>query len=670
MQEFEFLKPLVMIFGVSAIVVFILGKLKIPSIVGFLFAGVILGPHGFQLIKNVHEVEQLAEIGVILLMFTIGLEFSLKNLMMLRAAILGGGFLQSGLTAGVVVLLSYFFFGQELNKSVFYGFLIAMSSTAIVIKLLMDRAELNTPHGRTSVGILIFQDLCVVPFMLFTPILAGEGGGFSAVVLTMLKACVVVGGVLFLARWGVPHILHNVVKTKSRELFIITIMLLCISTAYLTYKLGLSLALGAFLAGIVMSDSEYATQAISDILPFKESFIGLFFISVGMLMNIGFMRDNLFTVAAVVLVVLVLKAVAANAASYAIGLSLRHSIQTGTYLSQVGEFSFILALAGKAYGLITEDIYQIFLSSSVITMILTPFIISASPTFSGWLTSKTVLKRLDRMHRKAGSQPSTKKKDHVIVVGFGVNGRNIARVLRESGIPYTILELNANTVKKMKKQGEPIYYGDGTSLELLHKLGINSAKILVIAISDAASTRMIVQLARKENPDIYIIVRTRYVAEVEDLVNFGANEVIPEEFETSIEIFSRVLHRYHIPKNVITGYIDNVRKDSYSILRTVELPKKHLDEHFEFLKDIETETFLIKEDFHVGGHSIKELHLRAETGVTIIAVQREDRIFQNPSPDFVLNSGDVILLIGKRKDINHAMEYLESDRFLVARYHR
>ena len=668
-MEVEFLKALVIIFGVSALVVFLLQRLKIPSIVGFLIAGVILGPHGFEFIRDVHKVEQLAEMGVILLMFTIGLEFSLKNLVMLRSQVIGGGMLQVSMTSGIVTLLSYFFFQQKINIAVFYGFLIALSSTAIVMKLLFDRGEINAPHGRMSLGVLIFQDLCVVPFMLFIPILSGSEGGFGDITFTIVKAFLVVGLVIFSARWAVPHILHEVVSTRSRELFVITIILLCLGTAFLTSKLGLSLALGAFLAGIVISESEYASQAISDILPFKESFTGLFFISVGMLMDIGFLAKNTVSVITVVCAILILKATTGILSSYISGQPVRASIQTGLYLSQIGEFSFVLAVAGKTVGLLTEYAYQLFLSSSVLTMLFTPFIISVSPSLSAWLVSKSPLKRLEQIKRGRESYPA-KKSDHVIIIGFGINGSNLARVLRESGIPYVVLEMNTNTVKKMKKKGEPIYYGDGTSVEILHKMGIHKAKVLVVAISDAAATRMIAQAARLENPALYIIVRTRYIAEVDDLIKLGANEVIPEEFETSIELFSRVLHHYHIPRNVIIGHIDNTRKDSYSVLRTVELPTKHLAERYEFLKDIETETYLIKEPSKVDGHTVKELHLRTETGTTIIAVQRGDKIHQNPPPDFTLKSGDILLLIGKKKDINSAMEYLESDRFIVARYHR
>lgn len=670
-MELEFLKALILIFGVSALIVFALGKLRIPSVVGFLIAGAILGPHGFQFIRDVHEVELLAEIGVILLMFTIGLEFSLKNLMMLRTQVLGGGSIQVALTVLAVAVMSFFCLNQNINAAVFDGFLVALSSTAIVIKLLMEKAEINSPHGRTSVGILLFQDLCVVPFMLLIPILVGNGGSIHDIAFTMLKSFAVLAVVLIAARWAVPFILHEIVKTRSRELFIITIILLCIGTAFFTSKLGLSLALGAFLAGIVISESEYASQALADIMPFKESFIGLFFISVGMLMDIGFLRENIVAVIGTVLSIIAIKTIISASASTMSGQPIRTSILSGLYLSQIGEFSFVLALAGKKAGLLEEFGYQIFLSASVITMLLTPFIIGISPRISEYLISVLPLRSFERIKRKKlREELLSKKSDHVIIIGFGVNGSNLAKVLKESGIPYVILEINANTVRKMKKRGEPIYYGDGTSAEILHKMGIHRAKVLVIAISDPAATRRIVQIARHENPHIYIIVRTRYVAEVDDLIKLGANEVIPEEFETSIEIFSRVLHHYHVPRNVITEHIDNVRKDSYSALRSFELPRKHLAERHEFLKDIDTETYLVKDGSNIIGHSIKELHLRAETGVTIIALQRGEEVHQNPSPDFVLKPGDVLLLIGKRKDINSAIDYLESDRFLVARYHR
>lgn len=670
MQEYTFLKLLVIIFGVSAIVVFILHRLKIPSLVGFLIAGILIGPHGLGLIKDVHDVELLAEIGVILLLFVIGIEFSLSTLLKMKKAVLGAGGVQVMLTILLTALAAHPLLA-DVNKSVFFGFLVALSSTAIVFKLLSEKGEVNSPHGWMMSGILIFQDLCVVPLMLITPAIGGDGVDMKELSLKMAKAAVFVGAVLLAARWIVPGLLHQIVRTRSRELFITTIILLCLGIALLSSRFGLSLALGAFLAGLIISESEYAHQATADILPFKDSFIGLFFVSVGMLMDVGYMMTNCLKIVLAVASIFGIKVITGMISAIIIGSPMRIALHTGLGLAQIGEFSFVLAVAGKAAGLITEDFYQVFLSASVVTMIITPFIFKAAPSLSGWMTSKMPFKRLFRGERITEGKPFPKKiEGHVIIIGFGLNGRNLARVLRLSEIPYVVLELNNETVRKMQKKGEPIYYGDAASIEVLDKLGIKTAKILVVAILDAAATRRIVSTARKENPALYIIVRTRYVSEVDELRELGANEVIPEEFETSIEIFSRVLHYFHVPRNLITSYIDNVRKDSYSVLRTVELPKKHLAERHEFLKGIETETYLIKEDSNVTGHSIKELHLRAETGVTIIAIQRGEKVYQNPQPDFVLNSGDIVLLIGKRKDINQAIEYLESDRFLVARYHR
>jgi len=658
----EFLKSLLIIFGISAIAIYILGRLKIPSIVGFLIAGVILGPYGLGLIKNVHEVEIFAEIGVILLMFTIGLEFSIKDLMVLRNQVFGAGLIQVVLTIVIVSMLSFLFLNHNINAALFDGFLIAPSSTAIVIKLLMDRAEINSPYGRTSVGISIFQDLCVVPFMLFIPILEGGSGRLGDILFTMFKAFLLLATVLLAARWAVPFVLHEIVKTRSRELFIITIIVLCIGTAFLTSALGLSLALGAFLAGIIISESEYASQATSDIMPLKDSFLGLFFISVGMLMNLQFFINNLFVVLSTVFLIVVAKSFITTSASLLIGQNFRTSLLAGFYLAQIGEFSFVLAIAGKKAGLLEDVNYQVFLSASVITMLLTPFIMASSPRISDFLSRKLSFITV-KLTNQETDDIREEKAEHVIIVGFGVNGKNLAKVLKSSGIPYQVLEMNPNTVKEMKKKGEPIYYGDGTSVELLHKMGINRAKILVVVISDPSATRRIVQIARQENPRLRIIVRTRFVTEVDDLIKLGATEVIPEEFETSIEIFSRVLHYYHTPRNIILEHINKIREDSYCALRTVELPTKSLMERLELLGKIDTETYLIKDASKIDGQTIKDLALRAETGATIIAVQRDDEIYQNPSPEFVLRKGDIILLIGKPHHINNAIAYLESEKF-------
>ncbi len=660
-MEFEFLKSLEVIFIASAAVILLLYKLKIPSLIGFIIAGVIIGPYGIGLIKDVHFIQILAEIGVILLLFTIGIEFSMAKLFKIKKAVLGGGGTQVILTILVSGIITYISIGN-INKSLFFGFLYALSSTAIVLKLLNERGEIDSPHGHTMVGILIFQDLCIVPLMLLVPVLSGDGIDYLDLASKMGKAALIILVVLLSARWIVPSLLHEVVRTKSRELFLTTIILLCLGIALLTARFGLSLALGAFLAGLIISESEYAHQAISDILPFKDSFMGLFFVSIGMLMDIRFMTENSIIIIEIVVIILIVKTITGTVSSIMIGSPLRPSIFTGLGLAQIGEFSFVLAVAGKTSGLISEEFYQIFLSASVVTMLLTPIMINTAPSISEWISTKTFLKRMFPGKRASESDVTHRKRhDHVIIIGFGLNGRNLAKVLREAEIPYVVLEMNSDTVREMKKKGEQIFYGDGTSQEILHKLGIERARLLVIAISDPVSTRRIVSIARKMNPQLYIIVRTRYLIEVDDLKSLGADEVIPEEFETSIEIFSRVLYKYNFPRNVILEMVEKVRSNSYTALRNVDVPKRHLFDKYEWLPEIEIDGYRIPEVSKLNEKSIKELQIRKKTGVTIIAIKRGKEVHVNPSPDFVLKSGDFILFTGDKKNIYNAVNYFREE---------
>jgi CPA2 family monovalent cation:H+ antiporter-2 len=656
-MELELLKSLVVLFGTSALVAFLLNRLEIPTIVGFLIAGVIIGPYGIGLVSDVHSVEVLAEIGVILLLFTIGIEFSVAKLVRMRRAVIGGGGTQVVLTIVVSAALAYLV-TRDVNRSVFTGFLIALSSTAIVLKLLSERGETDSPHGRMMVGILIFQDLCVVPLMLLIPALSGGGVKTLDVVIKMVEAAAVIAAALMTARWLVPVILHQVVHTRSRELFLTTILFFCIGTALLTSEIGLSLALGAFLAGLIISESEYAHQATSDILPFRDSFIGMFFVSVGMLMDTGYMSAHCFRIAAAVVFIFLLKVITGIISSAAAGGSPRVSVHTALGLAQVGEFSFVLAVAGRGSGLITGEFYQIFLSSSVITMIAAPFVLKAAPSLSAWITSRRLVAKMGaRRKRSVTEEFPRKKQGHVIIVGFGLNGRNLARVLKETGIPYVVLDINGDTVREMKKKGEPLYYGDATSTEILRKLGIEWARLLVVAISDPASTRRIVSVARHENAGLRIVVRTRYAAEVDDLKVLGADTVIPEEFETSIEIFSNVLQAYRFPNNVILEMVEKVRSGGYTALRNVDLPKRHLFDKCDWLPEIDVDGYRIPEESPLAGESISGLQVRKKTGATIIAVRRGANVHANPGPDFTFNAGDIILFTGERDAMESALTF-------------
>lgn len=658
MHELVFLKSLIILLGASAVVVFLLHRIRVPSIVGFLLAGILLGPHALGFIQNINTIQTFAEIGVILLLFTIGLEFSLSRFLKMRMEVFGIGGLYVLITVLLTALLSYHWL-QNLNTAIFMGFLVALSSTAIVMKLLSDKGELDSFHGRISVGILIFQDLCVVLFMLLVPVMSG-GGEASDLIFTFGKAIAIITIVLLSAKWIVPNLLHQIVHTKSRELFVITILILCFGIAFLTFEFGLSLALGAFLAGLVISESEYSHEATSAILPFRDSFNGLFFVSVGMLMNLSFFTGNLFPVLSLAGGIILLKSFSGFFSMYLMRRPLRTSMQSSLNLSQVGEFSFVLAVAGLNAGVISDDLYQGFLSASVLTMLLTPLIMQTSPFISGRLSSQRLLKRLENLKEKSDTKDFPKKRtDHVIIVGFGLNGKNLARVLREADIPYAVLELDIDTVRNMKKQGEPIYYGDGTKVEVLQKLGIRTARTLVVAISDPASCRKIVKLAKKQNPELSIIARTRYTAEVDDLLKLGADDVIPEEFETSIEIFSRVLTQYQIPRNVIFSYVDMIRKDGYQVFRQgIATTRKQLFEKCSFLSHFDIEPFIINADSPAVDKSIKDLSFRTKTGTTIIAVERDYQILAGVDPDFTFAVGDTVFITGNKEDIKKAETYL------------
>jgi len=378
-MEITLLYDIVIIFALSVAVLFLCHRLKIPSIVGFVFTGLLAGPYGLGLIKSIHEVNTLAEIGIVLLLFTIGLEFSFKSLLRIKKTVLLGGTLQVLLTflATFVIVRQ---FGLHIGQSIFTGFLVSLSSTAIVLKFFQERAEIDSPHGHTSLGILIFQDIIIVPMILVAPLIAGKTGNLTeSIMILLFKGIGIILFIIVCARWIVPWVLYQVVKTRSREIFLLSIVLICLAVAWLTSSAGLSLALGAFLAGLVISESEYSHQALGNTLPFRDVFISFFFVSIGMLLNIGFFVENLAIIIFVFLCVLFLKTLIAGLATILLGFPLRTAILVGFAVSQVGEFSFILSKTGLEYSLLNETVYQIFLSVSVLTMASTPFLMVFSP---------------------------------------------------------------------------------------------------------------------------------------------------------------------------------------------------------------------------------------------------------------------------------------------------
>ncbi|MFQ5988612.1 MAG: monovalent cation:proton antiporter-2 (CPA2) family protein [Candidatus Methylomirabilales bacterium] len=659
MEELAFLKDLVLVFGISTLVVYLFHRLRQPTIVGFLATGVLMGPYGLSLIADKHQVELLAEIGVVLLLFTIGLEFSISKLNQMRQMVLGGGTIQ---VLGTILLIGggTWLIGLPPAQAVFFGFLLALSSTAIVLKILMDRGEIDSPQGRFAVGILLFQDLCVVPLMLLTPLLSGKETASAVAILMVLgKVALTVTLIIFLSRLLVPRLLYEVVKIRSPEVFIISIILICLGTAWATSQIGLSLALGAFLAGMVIAESEYSHQVLANILPLRDSFISLFFISVGMLMDIRTLLNHPLEVAGTLAAILVGKTVVVAGSVLALGYPLRVAALVGFTLAQVGEFSFVLSRVGWEWDLITPQLNQYFLSASVISLLLTPFMIQISPKFAGRISRLRWVDRRFPGRRFEELKPEREEfRDHVIIVGYGPGGRNLSRVLKATEVPYCILELNGETVTRMRRLGEPIYYGDVSSQEILRHIGIQHARALVVAISDPASIRRAVRVARDLNSRLYIIARTRYMVEIDELYRLGADEVISEEFETSIELFARVLNRYHIPRTVIGEQVETIRQERYEMLRQLEGARLAQAELTRIFAQIEMETHLVQEDVFTTGKTIRDLHIRHRTGASVVAVIQNGRITANPGPEHRIAAGQVLVLVGSREEVEQALTLL------------
>ena len=660
-QPPSLLWELLVIFALSIAVVFLFQKLRLPVMVGFLATGVVFGPHGIGLIRKSDDVEVLAEIGVVLLLFTLGIEFSISRLARMRREMLVGGSLQVFGTA-LLAFLACLPFNLRWTESAVLGFLLAFSSTAIVLRVFAERGELITPSSQVSLGILIFQDLCVVPVMMLVPLLSDWGHVTPMKLLQVAGiSLLTVGAILLAARFAIPPFLRLVVGTRSREVFLIAVILVVLGTAFASSLAGLSLALGAFIAGLVVAESEYGLQVLSDVLPFRDSLNCLFFVSIGMLMDIRFVGHNVWAIGLLLLLVLAVKFMIVTPVVGFLGYPVRVATQTGVALAQVGEFSFIVALAARDYGLLSDDVYRTFLAVSVLSMIASPFLIRASGRAGSRLERIPDLKRF--FPARAGSSPEgeiySAEARPVLIVGYGLNGRNLARVLRRMEIPYRILDLNAEKVRSAAREGESIVYGDSTSREILRKIGIRSVRALVVAISDPAATQRTVQLARALAPGLPILVRTQYVTEIDELYALGADEVIPEEFEASVEVCNRILRRVGIPGNLIAKELRTIREERYGMFRGVDVRPAKMADLPQGVLEANVEIHTLLAGSWAVGRTLRELELRALTGASVIALMQDGDVQSSPDPDHPLRERDTMILIGSLDQISLACHLLD-----------
>ncbi|MCI1188646.1 cation:proton antiporter [Hymenobacter sp. DH14] len=672
-MNYSLLHDLLVILLLSVGVTLLFNRIRLPSIIGFLVTGMLAGPYALGLVKLPAKVDNVAEMGIIMLMFTIGLEFSVQNLGRIRRAVFLGGTLQVGLTVAAVAVLGVAA-GNSFSSSVFWGFLLSLSSTAIVLKLMQERMEVESVHGQIVLAILLFQDLAVVPMMLLIPLLSGQASGspLLAMGLMVVKILAVVAAVGLGARYLMPKVLLAVARTRSRELFLLTIIGTCLGVAVLTERAGLSLALGAFLAGLIISESEYSYEAVSSVLPFREVFASFFFVSIGMLFDVHVLLAHPVEIVLLTIGVILLKMLLTPVATAFLRAPVGEVLFTGMALAQVGEFAFVLSRAGLRAGLIKPDSYQIFLAISVLTMCCTPGVMALARPVVAWVMRLPWPLELERhLHldpapllpaAAAGEPPLT---GHLVIVGFGLNGRNLARAAKFAHLPYIILEADADKVHRGLKHGERILYGDVTHEHVLEHLGVPRARVVVVAISDPAASLRAVAAIRRLNPVGCVLVRSLYVYERKNLYHVGATEVIAQEQETSMEVLAHVLARFLVPLPDIEKVIGELRHGSHAMLRPHSITKAAWSGIHVRLTGAELATVPIETDPQtcLGGEHLSEIELRRRFGLCLMGICRDGQMLESITTETPIQLHDLLYVFGKPDKVEqliHEMQAVEA----------
>ncbi len=622
-----------------------------PSIAGFLLAGAAVGPGGLELVSDSDAVRRVAEFGVVFLLFEIGLELPVDRLhRMLRSGLLAGALQVAGTL--VVVASGALALGVPGPTAFVIGALVAMSSTALVIRMLTDSGEIDSPHGQVSVAILLFQDLCIVPFLLVIPILATDGPlevwpviqavGFAAAALAVFFAAL---------RFLVPRLLDAAARVPSREVFSLVAVALVLGASVAAEGMGLTLAVGAFLAGLAASVTPYGPQLYAEVLPLRGILLGIFFTATGMLLDLGTAVSNLGAVLLFALAAIGLKAaIAALAVRVVLQSGGVVAWRAGFALAQTGEFSFVLAVSAAAAGLLSDDLGQAFVAGSVLSLVASPFLVQASPVIARRLSSLA-----------ANADPEVEvtapSGEHVVLVGHGLAGRNVARVLDSIGVSYACVDSNPGNVSEAQARGKQVVWGDATRPGLLRRLGLLHARLVVVAITDPVATLRVVELVHRVAPAARILVRTRYVRDVDRLHAAGAERVVAEELEGAIDLVSKVLREFSIPDGAISRFGEELREEGYALLQAPAA--LGLDPWLaELLEQVDTEWIEVPAGA-ASGRSLAEIDWRARTGGSVLAIDRGGVTVPNPGPEMVLHAGDRVLVFGGSEAIARAREILD-----------
>jgi len=644
--------PLLINIAVALVVAFVGGlftrRIGLPTIVGYLLAGIAIGPFTPGFVGDTETIGQLAELGVIFLMFGVGLHFSLRDLWKVRDIAIPGALGRMALTALLGLGLSQLW-GWTLPAGLMLGLAISVASTVVLLRGLMDNGLLNTPHGQAAVGWVVLEDLATVLILLLMPALSGTSGrsDWPGLLFTLLKASVFVLLSLFVGTRFIPWLLRNIAHTRSRELFILAILAVALGMALGAAELfGVSLALGAFVAGVVITESPLSYQIGADVLPFHEAFAVLFFVSVGMLVNPSFLLANILPVLALTGLIVIGKAVAVLLLGCLLPWPARTTLILAASLSQIGEFSFIMGQAGVSLGLLERDQYSLILAGALLSMIINPFMFRLMPVVERRFRSMPALwKVLDR-HGPSPPHPQEGLADHVVVIGSGRVGRHIIKVLDVLGLPQLVVEADAERVEELNSQGIPTLFGDAANSEVLVHAGLGRARALVITVSDEAAVALTVATAHDMAPDLPILVRSATREGAKRLSELGAQTVIHPEMEGGLEIVRHLLLQLGFSLQQVYEYAESVRHDHYDQLVNPDEEHRMLLELLDAANSIEILWLDVPADSPLVGQTLLEANLRARTGASVVAILRDRQLMPNPKSRTVFQAGDRIALIG------------------------
>ena len=654
-EDFRLIIDLVSVLAAAAAGGLLAALLKQPVLLGYLLAGVVVGPTGLGLIKEVVQVETLAQFGVAFLLFALGVEFSFSELKKVKAISLGGGGLQITLTVLVTTLVSLGLgWVTSPAQGVFLGAILSLSSTAVVLKCLMERNETGTPHGQVMLGILVVQDLALGLMLAVLPALdkpveeIGLAVGWALIQTGLFALGAVAAGI-----WVIPPLLRLLAKTESRELFLLGVVAICLGIALLTEHLGLSIEMGAFVAGLMISEAEYADQTLTYVEPLRDIFASLFFASIGMLIDPVFLWNNLELILGLVAIVFIGKFLIITPLVRLFRYPLKTALIAGLGLAQIGEFSFVLASEGLSLGLVSRRVYLLILGTTAVTLVLTPFVLRLVPRLFTWAESLPLLKKyLEESDVPLAIADNLPTQNHVVVCGYGQIGRNIVRLLQDRGYPVVVVDQSESRIQQVREAGLPYIYGNAASLHVLEKAGVAHAQGMAIALPDPMSTRLCLKRALEIAPDLDIVVRANQGKDIELLYQLGAREVVQPEFEASLELSAHLLNGVGLPLPAIQREVQQIRNSHYLELRP-ERPSAEISRELKAAtEEMNSKWYPLPEESPLTGMTLEETDIRRLTGVTLMAIRRAGGAeLDYPDATTTLEQGDRLLIVGESNEL-------------------